>query len=96
MSTVLSGAENEKTKIYETVLSSPGMNEKCKITLHLSGQTILLLSQLIENGLSIEDKNPAGLLHLLPKESAEELDSVVPELLKRAGLSDFYSKLMSL
>ena len=41
-------ANKEKSKIFETVLSSPGMNEKCKIVLMLSRQNILLLSRLIE------------------------------------------------
>ena len=38
-----------KLKIYETVLSSPGMNEKCKVNLMISRQNILLLSRFIEN-----------------------------------------------
>ena len=50
-------ANKEKSKIFETVLSSPGMHEKCKIVLLLSRQNILLLSRLIETGLLTDQQN---------------------------------------
>jgi len=51
MSNVATNAGKEKSNIFETVLSSPGMNEKCKINLMLSRQNIILLCRLIEAGL---------------------------------------------
>lgn len=48
MSNVATAASREKLKIFETVLSSPGMNEKCKIVLTISRQNILVLGRLIE------------------------------------------------
>ena len=50
MSNVATSGSKEKSRIYQTVLSSPGMNEKCKINLMMSRQNILLLGRLIEAG----------------------------------------------
>ena len=90
-------ANKEKSKIFETVLSSPGMNEKCKIVLILSRQNILLLSRLIESGLltdeqAFDDERIAA----LPKESVEEFKAIHEEILKRSDLTEFYERLKSL
>jgi len=92
----MSTAAKEKLKIYETVLSSPGMTEKCKIVLQLSRQNILLLSRLIETGLDANKEKADEIINLLSKESTEELFAVVPEFLKKGGLTEFYEKLKSL
>jgi hypothetical protein len=87
-------AENEKLKIYETVLSSPGMSEKCKIILHLSRQNILLLSRIIELGLEADKKQMNGdILMLLTEEGIEEFRKVLVEILSKGGLTEFYEKL---
>ena len=83
----------DKLKIYETVLSSPGMSEKCKVNLMITRQNILLLSRLIENGLNSNKENPDDIISLLPKDSLEELELVVPEILKKGGLTNLYEKL---
>ena len=88
---------NEKLKIYETVLSSPGMGEKCKIILQLSRQNILLLSRIIESGLEADKKEMKDdILMLLTEEGLEELRKVLEEILNKGGLTDFYEKLKSL
>ena len=92
----MSSVAKEKIKVYETVLSSPGMADKCKVVLQLSRQNILLLSRLIETGLNSSKENPDELISLLSNESKEELDTVVPELLKKGGLTEFYEKLKTL
>jgi hypothetical protein len=92
----MSSVAKEKIKVYETVLSSPGMGDKCKVVLHLSRQNILLLSRLIETGLNSGKENPDELIGLLSNESREELETVVPEFLKKGGLTEFYEKLKSL
>jgi len=51
MSNVVNNSEKEKSNIFETILTSPGMNEKCKINLVLSRQNIILLSRLIERAI---------------------------------------------
>ena len=87
-------ANKEKSKIYETVLSSPGMNEKCKIVLMLSRQNILLLSRLIESGLLTDEQAfDDEIIAALPKESVEEFKAIHEEILKRSDLTEFYERL---
>ena len=87
----------EKSKIFQTLLSSPGMNEKCKINLLLSRQNILLLSRLIEAGL-LNDKNHLDdeILAVLREDSLEEFKSIHEEILRRCELTEFYHRLKSL
>jgi len=87
----------EKSKIFETVLSSPGMNEKCKIVLMLSRQNILLLSCLIEGGLLTDEQNfKDEIIAALPKESLEEFKTIHQEILRKSDLTDFYERLKTL
>lgn len=72
------------------------MNEKCKVNLMISRQNILLLSRLIENGLISNKENPDDIMNLLPKESIEELQLIVPEFLKKGGLTELHEKLKAL
>lgn len=89
-----SGLNNENRKLYETVLSSPGMNEKVKINLSVSRQVILLLSRLIESGLLSQDKKLDDPIALsMPAESESELSEIHKELLSKSGLTDFYERL---
>jgi hypothetical protein len=87
----------EKLKIFETVLSSPGMTEKCKINLTLSRQNIILLSRLIEAGL-LKDKNGFDdeIIAAIPKESLEEMKTIHEEILKKSELTEFYEKLKAI
>ncbi len=97
MNSEVMNMKNEKLKIYETVLSSPGMGEKCKIILQLSRQNILLLSRIIELGLEVDRKEMKGdILMLLSEEGLEEFRKVIDEILSKGGLTDFYEKLKSL
>jgi hypothetical protein len=90
-------ANKEKSKIFETVFSSPGMTEKCKIILLLSRQNILLLSRLIETGLLTDQQNfKDEIISVLPKESLEEFKTIHEEILRKSDLTEFYEKLKSL
>jgi len=90
-------ASKEKSKIFETILSSPGMNEKCKISLMLSRQNILLLSRLIESGLLTEEQAfDDEIIAALPRESMEEFKAIHEELLRKSDLTEFYERLKSL
>lgn len=92
----MSSVAKEKLKIYQAVISSPGMVERCKIGIHLSRQTIFILCRIIESGLKSEKEGDNDLLGLLSKEAQEELQTVVPEFLKKSNLTEFYEKLKSL
>ncbi|HMU47542.1 MAG TPA: hypothetical protein PKC72_14305 [Chitinophagaceae bacterium] len=87
----------EKSKIFETVLCSPGMTDKCKIVLQISRQNVLLLARLIEAGLlGKEQPFEDAIMQALPKESGEEFKVVHEEILRKAELTDFYEKLKSI
>jgi hypothetical protein len=87
-----------RAKMFETILSSPGMNEKCKVVLQLSRQSIVLLSRLVETGLekNVNSENEDEILQFLPTSVREELQGVVQEALKKGALEDFYSRITSL
>ena len=86
--------EKERSKIFETILSSPGMNEKCKITLMVSRQNIILIGRLIEAGFS-KEKNQFDeeIIAALPAESLDELKLIHEDVLKKGELTEFYEKL---
>ena len=95
-----SGA-NEKalnrTKIFETILCSPGMQENCKIVLNPSRQTILVLARLIESGIeNKEGKEREEIISFLPEDSMNDLKSIAEELLKKSGLVAFYEHIKQL
>ena len=82
--------------VYETLLTSPGMNDAVKIALSIPRKNVLLLSKLVEVGLSAKDQNGAsGMLAAVDNESLEELKAVTTDLLKKAGLTEMYDKLNS-
>ena len=92
-----SAMNKEKSKIFETVFSSPGMSEKCKISIHISRQNIILLGRLIEYGvLSEKNSFTDEILSALPKESLEDFKMIKEEMLKKADLTDFYERLKTL
>ena len=97
----MNSGTNEKsmnrTKIFETILSSPGMQETCKIVLNPTRQTILVLARLIENGVEKKDeKERDEMLSFLPGESLSELKNISEELLKKGGLVEFYDDMKEL
>ena len=97
MSNGVTGSK-EKSKIFETVFSSPGMSEKCKISMHISRQNIILLGRLIEFGVLSAEKSSFNdeILSALPKESLEDFKMIREEMLKKADLTEFYERLKTL
>jgi hypothetical protein len=83
--------------VYETLLSSPGMNDTVKIALPLSRKNILLLAKLIEQGLATKgETEQTGILSMMNEETATTLHAVTGELLKKAGLNELNEKLNTL
>jgi hypothetical protein len=76
------------SKVYETLLCSPGMNEAVKIDVKIDRKTVLLLSSVIDGALAKEGGNAQELLKLVPTEDAEALKNFGEECLKKAGLSE--------
>lgn len=84
---------NEIVKIYETLLSIPGMNEPVKISLKISRKNVLLLTQIIEQGMSKEGKDVAGLLNIADKDAIAAIQQITVDLLERSGLREMKEKL---
>lgn len=88
---------NDVAKVYDTILSIPGMNEVVKIDLKISRKNVLLLNQVIERGLSAKDDDRASvLLGNVPEESLLELKNLSEECLQKAGLIELSEKLKAL
>lgn len=89
--------KNEITKVFDTVLSIPGMNQNVKVNLQTSRKNLLLLNKVIERGLNGKetDDKSVGILEIVPKETLEELAEIATQLLNKAGLTEMNEKLKS-
>jgi hypothetical protein len=85
---------NTIARVFETILSIPGMNDNVKIQLSIPRKNVLLLSKVIERGLAGKDSlNDDSTLDIVPRETLEELNSTSEELLRKAGLIEMNEKL---
>ncbi|WP_018615742.1 hypothetical protein [Segetibacter koreensis] len=86
---------NDVSKVYDTILSIPGMNETVKIDLKISRRNVLLLKNVIERGLTLKDPDDkvSNLLDIVPKETLQELSNLSDDCLKKAGLIELSEKL---
>ena len=73
------------------------MAENCKISLKMTRQNALLLSRLIEATLlDVKASFDDDFLSALPEGSVNDFKSIHEEILRKAGLSEFYDKLKSI
>ncbi|HXB42742.1 MAG TPA: hypothetical protein VNV85_01730 [Puia sp.] len=88
-------AKNDLARIYDTVLSIPGMNENIKLNLQTSRKNLLLLNKVIEKGLNFKetDEKSVSILDIVSGETLKELAALSAELLNKAGLSEMNEKL---
>jgi len=86
---------SDVAKVYDTILSIPGMNEMVKIDLRISRRNVLLLNSVIERGLAVKhgDDKGSNLLDTVPKDILQELSAFSGECLKKAGLTELSEKL---
>ncbi|WP_343588215.1 hypothetical protein [Flavobacterium sp.] len=84
--------KNEVAKVFDTILSIPGMSETVKIDLKISRKNVLLLSHLITLGLNSK-KEDSMLLECISSESQHDLKSISEECLLKAGLVELNEKL---
>ncbi|MCH5598015.1 hypothetical protein [Niabella ginsengisoli] len=87
---------NDVLKVYDTILSTPGMNDMVKIDLRISRKNILLLSQVIEKGILLKDEKEGSLIASVPNDNLEALKTLATECLQKAGLVDLQEKLLQL
>ena len=89
--------KNDVARIYDTVLSIPGMNGKMKLSLQITRKNLLLLNKLIERGLNGKDAEDKAIkiLDIVGGESLQRLKDEAVELLDNAGLTEMNEKLRS-
>ena len=88
---------NDIARIYDTVLSIPGMNETVKIDFKISRRNVLLLNSVIKRGLTTKEEEKAGsLLGSIPADTVKELNDFADDFLTKAGLTELSEKLISL
>jgi len=87
---------NDIAKVYDTILSIPGMNETVKIDLKLTRKNILLLNNVIRRGLSKDEDKTSNIMENLPKEALQELEGIAEECLTKAGFIELNEKLKAL
>lgn len=88
---------NELAQVFDTVLSSPGMNEAVRIDMRISRKAVLLLLQIMEAGLTgkeIQEGIPIS--GFLSAETQEELKTLGSDFLQKAGLVEMSEKLRQL
>jgi len=87
----------EISRVYDTVLCSPGMEEIVKIDLKISRKAVLILCHVIEKG--SDQTGKAGLPSLpesISKEFNELLFEISKDSLEKAGLQTLSQKLKAL
>lgn len=83
-------------QLYDTILSSPGMNDTVKMDLKMTRKNVLILNRVIERGLaSREAPSSEQLLDIVPQDSLEALMTLAEDCLKKAGLTELSEKLKS-
>ncbi|MEO8766396.1 MAG: hypothetical protein ABI416_19005 [Ginsengibacter sp.] len=84
---------NDVAKVYDTILSIPGMNETVKIDMRISRKNVLLLNSVIKRGLMLKDDDKSGnLLESIPQETLQELGAIADDHLTKAGLTELSAK----
>lgn len=84
---------NEVAKVYDTILSIPGMNETVKIDMKISRKNVLLLNSVIRRGLAGSNDKTHSLLDSIPKEVLQEFIVFADSCLQKAGLTELSDKL---
>ncbi len=87
---------SDVAKVYDTILSIPGMNEKVKLDMRISRKNVLLLHSVIKRGLMAKDDESVNLLTNIPTETVQELNAMADDCLTKAGLTELSEKLNSL
>lgn len=83
---------NDVARVFDTILSTPGMNETVKMDLKISRKNVLLLCHLIKDGLNLREGS-SMLLESISEQGKVELESLSEECLQKAGLIEVHEKL---
>ena len=87
--------KEDVSRLFETLLIVPSMNDSVKVDLKITRTGALLLSTIFERAVNVketDDKN-FNLLESVSSETIEELRGFVNGCLKKAGMEEFMEKL---
>lgn len=88
---------NDVAQVFDTILSSPGMNEAVKIDLRISRKNVLLMNHVIERGLDEKGEGKGNsFFNSVPEEIKKELKDFASDCLEKAGLVELNEKLTGL
>ena len=88
---------NDVARVFDTILSIPGMNETVKIDLKISRKNVLLLNHVIERGLTAPDDEKSSILvSAITEENLMDLKQLAEECLQKACLAELREKLQNL
>ncbi len=82
--------------VYETLLSSPGMNEQVKLDMKLTRKAALSLAVGLQAGLTGAKEAPSSLLIFAGEAVGADLVDFIEKLLSKAGLTELHQKLEQL
>lgn len=89
-------SSSEIAKIFDAILSTPGMSDAVKISLTMPRKNVLVLTKIIERGLNAkDDQGTGGVLTAVGSDTLTELQGIAGEMLRKAGLTDMNDKLNS-
>jgi len=83
---------NEMEGMLEILLSVPGMEESVKVGINLSRKQVMLMNNVIREGMAVKGGMVEDLLKVLPNESGASLQQMADELLEKAGLTALHAK----
>jgi hypothetical protein len=90
-------SKNDAAVVYETLLTSPGMNDDVKISIRIPRKNVLILSKILELGLSAKNGTDSDSFFTVVNGSTiEEIKTISADLLAKAGLTDTYNRLNNL
>jgi len=85
----------EMKLVYDTLLTAPGMEETIKLDARLSRRMILMLTQVIGNGLESKSQR-SGILSVLSEAETKELETLAVTFLEKGGLVQLNKNLQQL
>jgi hypothetical protein len=83
--------------VYETLLTSPGMNEIVKIDFKITRRNVLLLANVLDLGLTSKNEILRnGFLKIMDEETVGELRGIFSDILQKSGLTEMNKNINSL
>lgn len=88
---------NEMTRVFDALLSVPGMKDSVKVDMRIPRKTVFFLAQVIHLGLNTSgNEKEQGVLAALSPEDIQVMKEFAKNALEKAGLTELNQKLIKL